>query len=1368
MATAAEDSSMASLSLAAEREAPRRRRLGRWLRELPWRCWGGGCCSRAGKDGAPGGAAEPNRRLVPNHTVPEDTPAAQHPNRGFADNAVRTTKYTLLSFVPRNLFEQFHRFANLYFLGIVLLNWVPQINAFGKEVAMIPVLFVLGVTAIKDAFEDHRRYVSDKRVNNSTCRVYNKQSGRYVKTLWKHVRVGDIVHLSCNEVIPADILVLRSSDEQGLCYIETANLDGETNLKQRQVVRGYAQHRDAFHPLSFTSTVECDPPNCKIYRFHGFICHPTGEKVPITSDNLLLRDCVLKNADFVEGIVVYAGFETKAMLNNNGPRYKRSRLERFMNRDIVWCIVILLVLCSVGAIGCALWLRSFENRKEVIFIPYEHENRYIPAVEGFIAFWTYIIILQVMIPLSLYVSIEIIKLGQVFHIHEDLELFDERSNRRLECRALNIPEELGQVQYIFSDKTGTLTENHMVFRRCTIGGRDYNHLHPSVSEAEENDIKIRSYSCGSKPSKDDTVFTLNPQLQRELSNMEYQLRMDGSGQQLFLSPESQRVQEFFLLMATCNTVIVSKYPHKDIMNSSGLYLNNGSTYPTSPDGCRSPLKQPCYLPSSMSSPVARSPAVASSPTDSRASTPTRPHKLALPFLNFVTSPSRRTLTPSPTPSPQLQPIYEAESPDEIALVDAASRYGCRLLRRTPDAVTLMLPGEGLIEYRVLHQLPFDSFRKRMSIILQHPITKQKVLYCKGADSAILPLLAPTKDQVMRQVILRTQQHLNQYSKKGLRVLCMAKKVLKDEEYEEWLEQHKASELSVGEAEERLVSSARLMETNLELLGATGIEDRLQEGVPETIAALRAAGIVIWVLTGDKQETAVNIAYSCQLFSADMEVLTLNARSQEATEETIRFYLEQVDRCLTCFTADMEETRRRRSFSTLLSRLANFLFGRRGPAINEPVDNIQPRFGASLRHRKKRALVIDGRTLSYILEHSVDQLFLRLAQQCSVVLCCRATPLQKACVVNLVKDRLSVLTLAIGDGANDVSMIQAADIGVGISGQEGMQAVMASDFALARFRYLERLLLVHGHWCYDRLARAVVYFFYKNAAFIFILFWYQLYCGFTGAVMIDQLYLMLYNVLFTSLPPLILGIYDQDCPAHLLLKRPALYTPGRKSKTYTKYSFWVNMLDALYQSIIIFFVPFFVYYDSDVDIWEFGTTICTACFCVQMLHVAIECKSWTLMHGMSIVASFFVYFGFALLYNSVCYDSPTLQNPYWVMQHAMATAQFWLCLLLIPVISCLPRFVVRALQTSLTPGDVMLTLIEERTRKRSRDSTRGSVSWSRNSRGVSVVFQSACPLPSDDLPSVASSAPTTSTLASSYCLPVRPSSSVEDIRAALPT
>lgn len=480
--------------------------------------------------------------------------------------------------------------------------------------------------------------------------------------------------------------------------------------------------------------------------------------------------------------------------------------------------------------------------------------------------------------------------------------------------------------------------------------------------------------------------------------MDYQLRLDTGCREVVLTRESQRIQDFFLLMATCNTVIVSKYPHKDLMNGSGLYINNGGAFSTSPERRRAQRNHP----TAPSPPSAIPPSLrASSPTESRCSTPVRPTKLPLPFLGLRTSPARKTATPSPTPSSQLQPIYEAESPDEIALVDAAYRYGCRLLRRSPDSVVVMLPGEGLVELRVLHVLPFDSVRKRMSIVLQHPITKLKVLYCKGADSAILPLLAPTKDLEMQQLIMSTQQHLNQYSKKGLRVLCMAKKVLEDEEYEEWLEQHKASELSVGEAEERLLRSARLLETNLELLGATGIEDRLQEGVPETIAALRAAGIVVWVLTGDKQETAVNIAYSCRLFSTDMEVITLNARSQETTEETIRFYLEQIGRCLTRRPSDIDGgdgRTRSSSFSMLLAQLGNFLFGRRGRSEVEDEgaegDEMRPRFGASLRQRRKRALVVDGRTLSYVLERTVDKLFLKLAQQCGVVLCCRATPLQK--------------------------------------------------------------------------------------------------------------------------------------------------------------------------------------------------------------------------------------------------------------------------------------------------------------------------------------------------------------------------------------
>ncbi|KAJ8949862.1 hypothetical protein NQ318_010496 [Aromia moschata] len=203
------------------------------------------------------------------------------------------------------------------------------------------------------------------------------------------------------------------------------------------------------------------------------------------------------------------------------------------------------------------------------------------------------------------------------------------------------------------------------------------------------------------------------------------------------------------------------------------------------------------------------------------------------------------------------------------------------------------------------------------------------------------------------------------------------------------------------------------------------------------------------------------------------------------------------------------------------------------------------------------------------------------------------------------------TLAIGDGANDVSMIQTADVGIGISGQEGMQAVMAADFALSRFKYLERLLLVHGHWSYDRLAKMILYFFYKNAAFVFLCFWYQLYCGFSGTVMIDQMYLMLYNLLFTSLPPVAIGVYDQVAPYEILRDNPYLYRCGRLGKAYKSSSFWMTMLDALYQSTCIFFICLLAYSETDVDIFEFGTTATTACMFVMVLHAAIEIRSWEL-------------------------------------------------------------------------------------------------------------------------------------------------------------
>lgn len=233
--------------------------------------------------------------------------------------------------------------------------------------------------------------------------------------------------------------------------------------------------------MNFKSTVEVERPSTKIYRFTGSISHPNGSRVSLVSENLLLRECTIKNTDYVEGIVVYAGHETKAMLNNGGPRYKCSSLEKKMNTDVIWCVLVLLFLCCAGAVGCKIWLDQYLSGPNAIRPPFL-PNVGKPAYEGLLIFWTYIIVLQVMIPVSLYVTIEMTKLLQVYHIHQDVDMYDPTTNTRAECRALNITEELGQISYMFSDKTGTLTENKMVFRKCTVNGVDYDH--PPGPDAE--------------------------------------------------------------------------------------------------------------------------------------------------------------------------------------------------------------------------------------------------------------------------------------------------------------------------------------------------------------------------------------------------------------------------------------------------------------------------------------------------------------------------------------------------------------------------------------------------------------------------------------------------------------------------------------------------------------------------------------------------------------------------------------------------------------------------------------------------------------------------------------------------------------------
>lgn len=516
----------------------------------------------------------------------------------------------------------------------------------------------------------------------------------------------------------------------------------------------------------------------------------------------------------------------------------------------------------------------------------------------------------------MFVTVEIVKYYHAFLINSDLDIYYEPTDTPAVCRTSSLVEELGQIEYIFSDKTGTLTCNVMEFRQCSITGICYADEIPEDKRATIQDgVEVGLHDFN--------------RLQENLKNHH----------------TSETIDEFLTLLSICHTVIPEQKGDK-------------------------------------------------------------PNEIK----------------------------YQAASPDEGALVEGAVKLGYQFMARRPRAVTISVHGEERT-YELLNVCEFNSTRKRMSTIFRCPDGKIK-LYCKGADTVILERLAPNNPMVDT-----TLQHLEDYATEGLRTLCLAMREIPESEYKQWSAIFEKAATTINNRGDELDKAAELIEKDMYLLGATAIEDRLQDGVPDTIHTLQTAGIKIWVLTGDRQETAINIGMSCKLISEDMTLVIINEETMQATRE---------------------------SLNNKLLALQNQKDG------NTDVETL--------------ALVIDGRSLTFALEKELEKTFLELAVICKAVICCRVSPLQKALVVKLVKRHTSALLLAIGDGANDVSMIQAAHVGVGISGMEGLQAARSADVSIGQFRYLRKLLLVHGAWSYQRISKVILYSFYKNITLYMTQFW----------------------------------------------------------------------------------------------------------------------------------------------------------------------------------------------------------------------------------------------------------------------------------------
>lgn len=862
------------------------------------------------------GKSKPDPSTLGPRVIHLNNPPANAANK-YVDNHISTAKYNFASFLPKFLLEQFSKFANIFFLFTAGLQQIPGLSPTNRYTTIAPLLIVLLISAGKELVEDYRRKQADNALNTSKARVLRGTS--FTETKWINVGVGDVVRVESEEPFPADLVLLASSEPEGLCYIETANLDGETNLKIKQALPETSTMVSPSELSRLGGRIKSEQPNSSLYTYEATLTMQAGggeKELSLNPEQLLLRGATLRNTPWIHGVVVFTGHETKLMRNATATPIKRTKVEKQLNwlvLVLVGTLLVLSVICTVGD----LVMRSVQSDSfEYLYLDRINSAGKVTRTfaRDMVTYW---VLFSSLVPISLFVTVELVKYWHGILINDDLDMYHDKTDTPATCRTSSLVEELGMVEYVFSDKTGTLTCNQMEFKQCTIAGIQY-------AEEVPEDRRPTAHDDGENAIYDFERLRANLREGHE---------------------SAAAIDHFLALLAICHTVI-----------------------------------------------------------------------------------------PEMTDKGQIR--YQAASPDEGALVSGALALGYRFTARKPKSVIIEAGGQEL-EYELLAVCEFNSTRKRMSAIYRCPDGKIRC-YCKGADTVILERLNDQNPHVEA-----TLRHLEEYASEGLRTLCLAMREIPEQEYSEWYQIFDTASTTVGgNRAEELDKAAEIIEHDFFLLGATAIEDRLQDGVPETIHTLQQANIKVWVLTGDRQETAINIGMSCKLLSEDMMLLMVNEESVAATRDNLQ----------------------------------------------KKLDAIRTQADGTIE-TETLALIIDGKSLTYALEKDLERLFLDLAVMCKAVICCRVSPLQKALVVKLVrKYQKESILLAIGDGANDVSMIQAAHIGVGISGMEGLQAARSADVAIAQFRFLRKLLLVHGAWSYQRVSKTILFSFYKNIALYMTQFW----------------------------------------------------------------------------------------------------------------------------------------------------------------------------------------------------------------------------------------------------------------------------------------
>ncbi|XP_070499057.1 probable phospholipid-transporting ATPase IIB isoform X2 [Chironomus tepperi] len=1007
-------------------------------------------------------------------------------------NEIRNQKYNIITFLPLVLFEQFRFFLNLYFLVMALSQFIPSVKIGYLYTYWGPLGFVLTVTIFREAIDDFRRYQRDREVNSQKYRRL-MQSGHLELVPSSKLKVGDIIIVEKDERIPADLVLLRTSDKSGAVFIRTDQLDGETDWKLRLAVPATQKVNCDSELLNMDASVYIEKPQRDIHSFIGTFSREGGEEESLDLQNTLWANTVVA-AGTATGIIVYTGNETRSVMNNSQPRSKIGLLDMEINgiTKVLFCAVIALafvMMCMKGFGGP--WYRYM---------------------------FRFVLLFSYIIPISLRVNLDMGKAFYSWQMQNDPEI------QGTVVRSTTIPEELGRISYLLTDKTGTLTQNEMVFKKIHLGtvayGNDSFELVAST---------IQSLSSTIHPNSDQAETT-KPAIMRR--------------------PEGWRVWEAVKALALCHNVT------------------------------------PVYEES-----------------DSEA------------------------IAKSVSVEIQAERVYQASSPDEIALVKWTENVGLALVERDLSSITLQLTGivkssdnasilttttdlssisssmsqEKLLKYKILQIFPFTSESKRMGIIVQDTISGEITFYLKGADVVMLSIV---------QYNDWLSEESGNMAREGLRTLVVAKKVLTSEQYHDFETKYNAARLSITDRIQRVQTVIESIEREMELLCLTGVEDRLQEQVRPTLELIRNAGVKIWMLTGDKLETATCIAKSSHLVGRNQNLHILKS-VQTRTD------------------AHLE--------------------------LNQ------------FRRKQDCALVVSGESLEICLQYYQYE-FMELATQCPAVVCCRCSPTQKAEVVRLIQKHTGKRTCAVGDGGNDVSMIQQSDAGIGIEGREGKQASLAGDFSIPQFKYIAKLLVLHGRRSYKRSAQLSQFVIHRGLIIttmqaIFSAVFYM------SSVSVYQGFLMVgYATIYTMFPVFSL-VLDQDINEKVALRFPELYKDLAKGRSLSYKTFFMWVLISICQGGVIMYGALVLFEDEFIHIVAISFT---ALILTELIMVALTIRTW---HRLMVVAELFslgIYIISLFIFKQY-FDWEFITTKDFILKVAMITG-----------VSCIPLYILKFLRQKCSP------------------------------------------------------------------------------------